>query len=98
VNAIPAQSCLPGIDEDQRGVARPQGDGCGIGSVELAEASPPTGGGNQGEGDGHGGNGPTGSHPDGGGSGAHTGGKPSSGPAPAPESTEKPAVTPKFTG
>ncbi len=33
-NAIPASSCI--VSDDQRGVARPQGDDCDIGAYEAA--------------------------------------------------------------
>jgi hypothetical protein len=44
VDAIPVAACsagpATGISTDQRGVVRPQGDGCDIGSVELTEEVP----------------------------------------------------------
>jgi hypothetical protein len=44
VNAIPAGSCqagaAAGVTVDQRGIARPQGAGCDIGSVEVPPPSP----------------------------------------------------------
>jgi predicted outer membrane repeat protein len=44
VDAIPVAACsaglATGITTDQRGVTRPQGDGCDIGSVEVGEAAP----------------------------------------------------------
>jgi hypothetical protein len=49
INAIPAGSCSPSVD--QRGVSRPQGAGCDIGAFEsggapptLSAVSPPSGG------------------------------------------------------
>lgn len=42
VDAIPTADCDPAIATDQRGVARPQGDGCDIGAVEVAAAAAPT--------------------------------------------------------
>jgi predicted outer membrane repeat protein len=36
VDAIPAASCDPAVSTDQRGVTRPQGEGCDIGAVEAA--------------------------------------------------------------
>jgi hypothetical protein len=44
VNAIPVGSCqagaAAGVTVDQRGIARPQGAGCDIGSVEVPPPSP----------------------------------------------------------
>jgi len=42
IDAIPTGSCAAGITTDQRGVTRPQGDGCDIGAVEIAVSTPPT--------------------------------------------------------
>jgi hypothetical protein len=46
IDAIPAESCqadgASGVTTDQRGVVRPQGGGCDIGSVEVEVAAPPS--------------------------------------------------------
>jgi hypothetical protein len=42
IDAIPTSSCASGVATDQRGVTRPQGNGCDIGAVEVAAATPPT--------------------------------------------------------
>jgi hypothetical protein len=42
IDAIPTGSCAAGVTTDQRGVTRPQGNGCDIGAVEVAVAAPPT--------------------------------------------------------
>ena len=39
VGAIPVGDCDPDVTVDQRGVSRPQGNGCEIGSVEVQHAS-----------------------------------------------------------
>ena len=38
VGAIPAAACVTGVTQDQRGVTRPQSDGCDIGAVEVEVA------------------------------------------------------------
>jgi len=44
IDAIPLASCqadgASGISTDQRGVSRPQGNGCDIGAVEVSVAAP----------------------------------------------------------
>jgi hypothetical protein len=43
LDAIPVGACAgpePGVDDDQRGIARPQGTGCDVGAVEVEVVIP----------------------------------------------------------
>lgn len=42
INAIPTAACDGAVTTDQRGIARPQGNGCDIGSVEVVPTPPPS--------------------------------------------------------